>query len=241
MVSRAYSAEQAAMLDAHPERGVAFVDGRSCRRPIAEACVIGAKVTPTFAIVGDSHADTLTASLADMLAKRNIAAFIYTNPGCPFIVGVIQVGSSERCDHMTDHVLDALLQHRIKNIIINDRSTAYIAGTRFDNLEGGLEPGAAFPFAPLNFSGSDSARQKAVLGAMRTTLRRLLDEGITIYHVLPIPEVGWHVPRTLAKLSARHSLPITTSLNSISGTKWACSRPGQGTFGGTGIQAYFPP
>jgi len=36
--------------------------------------------------------------------------------------------------------------------------------------------------------------------------------GITVYYVLPVPEVGWHVPRTLVKLIAQNKLPLTTGL-----------------------------
>jgi peptidoglycan/LPS O-acetylase OafA/YrhL len=207
-----YSPEQIAILQAKPERGVAIIDGKPCRRPIAEACVIGAQVRPNFAVVGDSHADTLTTSIGDMLRDRGLSAFVFTNAGCPFIAGVIEVGGTERCDKLTDGVLSAIKQRGIKSLILNDRSTAYIVGTRFDNGEGGIEPGASFPFAPIGFSGSDRERQQATLSALRATLLELLQQDVTIYHVLPIPEVGWHVPRTLSKLAAKHFTPITTSL-----------------------------
>ncbi len=208
-----YTAQQLALLSARPERGVASVDGKSCRRPIAEACVIGAKVVPTFAVVGDSHADTLTASLSKVLAQHGLAAFVYTNPGCPFIASVIEVIDLYHCGELMNQVLAALKLHDIKNLIVSDRSTAYIAGTRFDNGEGGVEPGAPFPVAPVGFSGADQERQEATLAAMRSTLIELLDTGINIYHVIPIPEVGWHVPQTLAKLAARRAPPITTSVH----------------------------
>ncbi|MBR1363446.1 acyltransferase family protein [Bradyrhizobium ottawaense] len=207
-----YTVQQLAVLNARPERGIAFVDGKSCRRPIAEACVIGAEVAPTFAVVGDSHADTLTAPLSKMLAEHGLAAFVYTNPGCPFIASVVEVIDLYHCGELMNQVLAALKLHQIKNLVVSDRSTAYIVGTRFDNGEGGVEPGAPFPVAPVGFSGPDQERLEATLAAMRSTLIELLDAGVNIYHVLPIPEVGWHVPRTLAKLTARHAPPITTSL-----------------------------
>lgn len=48
--------------------------------------------------------------------------------------------------------------------------------------------------------------------ALRATLLRVLEMGITVYYILPVPEVGWHVPRTLVKLIAQNRLPLTTSL-----------------------------
>jgi peptidoglycan/LPS O-acetylase OafA/YrhL len=209
-----YAPEQLALLAADPERGVASVDGRNCRRTnVTDACVIGKNHTdPTFAVLGDSHAEALTSSLGDLFETMSVSAYAYTFAACPFIADVGEVATNSPCPKYEDDVLGALRAHRITNVIINDRSTAYIVGTRYDNGEGGVEPGDPFPFAPTGFTGSNSERVASVTAALRKTLLRLLDMGIKVYYVLPVPEVGWNVPRTVVKLTARHGLPLTTSL-----------------------------
>lgn len=209
-----YTAEQLALLAADPARGVAVVEGRNCRRTsVDDACIIGLKdAQPTFAVLGDSHAEALTGPLGDLFRTNSVSAYVYTYPACPFIADVGELGTTSPCPRYEEDVIRALREHRITSVIINDRSTAYIVGTRFNNGEGGVEPGTPFPFAPTGFKGSDPERIASMTTALQTTLLRLLEMGIKIYYVLPVPEVGWHVPRTIVKLTARHMLPLTTSL-----------------------------
>lgn len=69
-----YTTEQLAILKADPARGIAVRDGRSCRRPIADACTIGDSTHKlTFAVLGDSHAEALTNAISTQLAKRQLS------------------------------------------------------------------------------------------------------------------------------------------------------------------------
>jgi peptidoglycan/LPS O-acetylase OafA/YrhL len=210
-----YTAEQRVLLELNPERGAAIVEGRTCtRRSVADACIIGKSgVAPSFAVLGDSHAETLTGPLDEFFKRISVSAYVYTNAGCPFIANVVEKGTANRCNEYIEEVFTALSERHISSVIINDRSTAYILGTRFDNKEGGLEPGVPFPVEPLGFEGREGLRIAAVAEELRTTLRRLIRDDITLYYVLPVPEVGWHVPRTLVKLIAQRRLPLTTSLS----------------------------
>jgi hypothetical protein len=148
-----------------------------------------------------------------MLKNMSLAAYVYTYPGCPFIAGVESVERKVACAKFAEQVIEALRAHRITSVIVNDRSTAYISGTGFDNGEGGIESGAIAAIRPIGFTGNEVDRMAGSATALRETLMRLLDMGITVYYVLPVPEVGWHVPRTLAKLIAQNKLPLTTSLS----------------------------
>lgn len=209
-----YSQVQQHLLEITPERGIAHVEGRACtRRAIADACIIGKPGTkPHFAVLGDSHAETLTGPLSDLLNMNSAAAYVYTNAGCPFIIGVVEQYSNSHCDEYNKDAFQALKANQVSKVIINDRSTAYMLGSRFDNQEGGIEPGLPFPVEPVGFRGDDHARISAVASQLRETLRRLVDNNIVVYYVLPVPEVGWNVPRTLLKLIAQGNLPLTTSL-----------------------------
>ncbi|MGX4803487.1 acyltransferase family protein [Bradyrhizobium guangdongense] len=213
-IPRRFPADQLTLLALKPERATAVIDGRNCRRQsIEDACIIGrADSEPTFAVLGDSHAETLTGPLSDAMKDLSLAAFVYTYPGCPFIAGVELSESKTPCAAFEESVFMALRSHHIMNVIINDRSNAYIAGTTFDNGEGGVEPGPLAAIRPVGFKGTDAERATASATALRTTLVRLLEMGVTVYYVLPVPEVGWHVPRTLVKLISQNRLPLTTSL-----------------------------
>jgi len=208
-----YSPDELAILNSHPERGVAIKDGRPCRQPIADACIIGADTKPTFAILGDSHAETLTGPLDDALKEISAAAFVYTIAACPFILNVTDRAGSYKCDAKTNAVMDAIRAHGIRRVIVNDRSTTYLLGATFNNGEGGIEPGDPSPVEPINFRGSEQERVEAVKTALRSTIKQLIMEGIQIYYLLPIPEVGWHAPRTIfKKIARRDAVPLTTSL-----------------------------
>ena len=166
---------------------MAFVDGRSCtRRSVADACIIGKPgVRPSFAVLGDSHAETLTGPLGEFFKSRSLSAYVYTDAGCPFIANVIEKGSASRCNEYVEEALTALSEHHISSVIVNDRTTPYILGTRFDNKEGGLEPGLPFPVEPVGFEGREDDRIAAVTEELRNTIRRLIANDVTVCYVLP--------------------------------------------------------
>jgi peptidoglycan/LPS O-acetylase OafA/YrhL len=208
-----YSSEELAILEASPERGVAVRDGRPCRREIDDACIIGAgTATPTFAVLGDSHAETLTEPLAQALEAHGAAALVFTVSGCPFAANAVGAGPAARCRTRTQAVLEQVRARGIGSVIVHDRSAAYIFGT-FDNGEGGVEPHRLEVFSVAGFSGAEAKRVEALYADVKSTISRLLDDGLAVYHVLPVPEAGWHVPRTLVKSIVRGRLPLTTSLD----------------------------
>ncbi|MCS3765308.1 acyltransferase family protein [Bradyrhizobium centrosematis] len=214
-IPQRFPTDQLTLLALKPERATAIIDGRSCRRQaIEDACIIGnVQTEPTFAVLGDSHAEALTGPLGDMLKQMKLAAYVYTYPGCPFILGVETVDKRAPCTEFESHVEMALRERHIKSVIINDRSNAYILGSGFDNGEGGVELSPLVGVQPIGFSGTGTERVDRSAIALRESLLRLLQMGITIYYVLPVPEVGWHVPKTLVKLVAQNRLPLTTSLS----------------------------
>lgn len=207
-----YSDVELAILSANPQRGVAYRDGRPCRRDTHDACVIGdPSRQPSFAVVGDSHAETLTDPLSEVFAKRGLSAYVYTVAGCPFAADVTEIGAASKCEERTRQVLQALREKGIRNVIIHDRSAAYELGA-FDNGEGGVETSKINKYEPVGWSGPESQRVAALTRKRQETISQLLDAGIKVYYVLPVPEAGWHVPRALVKAVGQNRLPLTTSL-----------------------------
>jgi len=204
------------MLSVSAERGTLVIKGQDCRTASLEkVCKIGAKgVIPTWALLGDSHAETLSDSLSQYLEQRNLAADVLTYPACPFVLGIEPVSSTEKCAQFTESVMRRIEASAIKTVVINDRVTAYMLGSRFDNQEGGVEPGEPFPMRVVGRINSDeTGRIAGVKTALATTIETLLAHGLHVIYIAPVPEVGWHVPHAVVKLAANGSLPLTTSLD----------------------------
>lgn len=217
-----FSNDQLALLGVETHRGTAIVNGRDCRRQsISDACIIGLEnAKPTFAVLGDSHAETLTGPLSDLLRSLSLSAYVYTYPACGFITGVETIAEQALCKDFEEKAIVAIRSQGISSIIINDRINAYILGAPFDNDEGGVEPGSISKIRPIGFHGTEAERITASAAALKRTLLSFLNSNIKIYYILPVPEVGWHVPRTIVKLIAQHRLPLTTSLNKYLERNW---------------------
>jgi peptidoglycan/LPS O-acetylase OafA/YrhL len=213
-VPQRYNSEQLKLLAASAQRGTTVLEGQNCKTStVSKPCRIGDPAAPiTWALLGDSHAETLSDSVSELLARNGLAGEVLTYPGCPFIVGIEPVYTNEACASFAKDVMETLLKDHIETVIIQDRTTAYIQGTRFDNGEGGVEPGKPFPVRPVGQKDLGEPTRIAEVEALFTgTITGLLDRGIRVIYIAPVPEVGWHVPRVAARLAARGSIPITTS------------------------------
>lgn len=209
-----YNEEQQLLLHAAAERGTTVLANQDCQnRSIEKPCLIGATGGPvTWAVLGDSHAETLADALSALLSDNGIAAQFLTYPGCPFVIGVEPVFGTDECADFAADVLAKLRAEQVKTVIIHDRGTAYFVGTRFDNGEGGVEPGEPFAMQPAGMPGLDDATRIARVNALwDKTITTLLENDIAVIYVAPVPEVGWHVPRIAARLAARGGVPLTTS------------------------------
>lgn len=209
-----YSQEQQLLLHAAAERGTTVLANQTCQnRSLEKPCLIGSSDAPvTWAVLGDSHAETLADALSALLSENGIAAEYLTYPGCPFVLGVEPVFGTDDCADFADDVLARLLAEQVKTVIIHDRGTAYFVGTRFDNGEGGVEPGEPFPMQPEGMPGLDNATRIARVNELwDRTITTLLENRISVIYIAPVPEVGWHVPRTAARLAARGGVTLTTS------------------------------
>ena len=84
---------------------------------------------------------------------------------------------------------------------------------RFDNEEGGIEPGVNAGYTLPNERISETERRIAVADHYRSAVEELLDAGKRVILVYPIPEVGWNVPRRLYRqVSSGDYTPVTTDI-----------------------------
>ena len=174
------------------------------RKALEQPCVFGGDRPPTFAVWGDSHADALAAGVGEVAARHDASVVLLASLGCSPVIGLEGAGRDYPC--IADH--EALLGHllaspTIHTVIMIGRFTAFV-----DGLSGELGP--AERGGTTRWGMSDGARAEFDLGErrrlfkthMEKTIKTLLDAGKRIALVYPIPEVGYNVPHTLARIAA---------------------------------------
>lgn len=221
-----FSAEELAAID--PPNGNEAV--RDCRweKPIAvfgriRTCRFGdVASSKTIFLFGDSHAESLYSALAEKFRQRGIAGVLIRNSHCPAIPGVYEQNRSTMAYHET-----CLKAHRAavdhmrqtgQGIIVAMRWTfqlypvpGFIEQLDFDNGEGGVgeeNPRQYYAFENGRFV-KDAGAKSAAIGKLAASL---LDTGLPIFLLYPVPEIGWRVAdRNFKHLFRGEKIPITIS------------------------------
>ncbi|EAU40532.1 Acyltransferase 3 [Fulvimarina pelagi HTCC2506] len=188
-----------------PKRGIAQINGTPCLiNDLNDICIIGDQdVTPTVAILGDSHAHTLTQSIQERLAEEHVSAFVYILAGCPFIEQVRRIGYPRDCPRFIEEVLDRLADSTVQSVIISDYRSAYISGMS----EAAAVPSESLAVYPLEPVDGHRARLEAVDRLQRQTIDRLLGMGLNVTLILPVPDAPGRVPAEIRNRYSSNSLP----------------------------------
>ncbi len=144
-------------------------------------------------LIGDSHAGVLARSLHHQLRDNGAHTFrTFVWGGCPLVKNVKQqqAGVGLSCAVANRKKLAALQALPPSTIVVSQRMGYWLSGSRFNNQEGGIELGEVNPLVPT----SGTLRYN-----LTGTIRDILAMGHTVVLVYPIPEVGYHVPKTLLK------------------------------------------
>jgi peptidoglycan/LPS O-acetylase OafA/YrhL len=169
-------------------------------------CVLGrGKVLGLM--LGDSHADALAHPLSDVLSQNNIALKSVTYSGCPPVIGVYGVDQKDqhKCYEINNQSFDyALSNPDIEFVVLLGRWVVYLEGSYFDNKEGGVES-SNFTALDIVIDGVkqrniEERRVALVANQYQVSLKRLLKAGKKIILIYPIPEVGFDVPKRLARM-----------------------------------------
>jgi peptidoglycan/LPS O-acetylase OafA/YrhL len=150
--------------------------------------------------LGDSHARTLTGPLIKTLAKQPaLASFAPVNRGgCIFLLGMRRVDEDQSScpDDYNDRRLSYVSTVDRPIAILLSRLPLLVEESRYDNGEGGVEPGDDHPrIAAVGEDGP--ASPDAVAAALSRTVGTLLERGVKVVLVYPVPEMGWNVPQIL--------------------------------------------
>ena len=168
-------------------------------------CLIGDKKTsPSWAILGDSHAGSLSSELGKSLESLNESGVQLTQGGCAYTIGLKKsINNPEACNELNLQIRDVILNDGIKNIVISARYVRYLYETGYDNEEGGKESDLEDTFYYDEIRDNKKQRFNKVLIAYKKSIEELLINGKKIYFVYPVPEIGWDVPRQTYKLDIR--------------------------------------
>jgi len=175
-------------------------------------CSSGSKI-PAFVLWGDSHANSLAYALKNVLAEKDESLIELTVTGCTPVIGYEWKNKGFNCTEkltaMKNHVHNN--PELAKVLLVHGRWTNLANPIPFDNQEGGKE--LELVTAPLlvrseHLIPSEKLWLDEIFVRTDETLRSLLDAGQKIALIYSVPEVGWNVPRLLARSELMAS-PIT--------------------------------
>lgn len=167
-----------------------------------QGCDYGAAVAPTIALWSDSHGAPLAPVLGDAFAREQRSLRFLGKAGCPPILG-IDVSNPNRpdCRLYTAAVHRYLDAHpELHTVILMARFSSYVDGADADN--GPVDEGE--PEMVITDAGRAiprrEVRQVRFVRALDATVRGLRDQGRRVFIVYPVPEAGYDVPSTLARI-----------------------------------------
>jgi hypothetical protein len=144
----------------------------------------------TVFLIGDSHAESISGILSSELQRNNIRLVTLTHPGCFPVLGTTRVPASAHSGCASyKTVLSNILDNFSNPVIFSTRWRFNLEGTRFNNLERGVEPG---PDNGLNVLSSDVNLSVDIYDYVFTYFDSLAADRSLII-VNQIPEAGWNV------------------------------------------------
>ena len=170
---------------------------------VDQTCTYGADVPPTYAVWGDSHADALIDGIGKVAKTHGAAVKFLALSSCPPLLDVKRTDPAYPCVADNNSFMDYLVGNdAIRTVILIARYAVYVEGWT-DDL-GPAERG--MPSSPYitDLDGtvtSLAGRRDLLRSALHKTVGKLLAAGKRVVLVYPIPEVGYDVPSTLARVT----------------------------------------
>lgn len=178
-------------------------------------------------LAGDSHANVMAPALKRWALTSGFDFAKTSVSGCQLLADANRVRKADlvprkNCTAETQSQrIDFILNSEPATVVLSGRLPLILEEDRFDNREGMYEGNMdEFIQDSSNSLSSKKRRQAFIRNKYLETVQKILDAGHRVVLIYPIPEVGWHVPRTLLKridgkfLRAREIAqqnPVTTS------------------------------
>jgi hypothetical protein len=151
-------------------------------------------------LFGDSHAGQLRLSLSAQATEFGLDFADGYVSSCQFLLGITRTGVTECTADFQAERLAWTASVEPSFVVLAGMLPLLIEGSRFDNMEGGVEPGSGPDYVLSGVTDPDRENQKSLVqDSMRRTIQSLLNQGHTVVLVYPIPEVGWDVPTEVAQ------------------------------------------
>jgi peptidoglycan/LPS O-acetylase OafA/YrhL len=178
------------------------------RRTFPQDCGIGAVgAAPSFALWGDSHAASVSGGVAAEALRAKRTGVLLSKVGCPPLLDadIAQgLGAHRGCRKLASAVLDYLESSpQIDRVLIVGRWSVYIHGQLVAD-SGAVSSSDPLLLDPQGRPTTAEDRAALLAAALQRTAQRLLAKGKRVYVNEPVPEIGWDVPLTLARLGWFH-------------------------------------
>lgn len=161
-----------------------------------DRCILGNRENVKGVLIGDSHAAMLWEPLNDEMQRLGVGILSFTNGGCPPILGVWRRDTKNNCSEYNEDAFEYIKSNsEIQYIILSGRWTIHVERSRFDNQEGGIEPGGE-TFLDVISNGEresnvEKVRQERLLKRLQDTLLQFDSLNRKVFVVYPVPEVGF--------------------------------------------------
>lgn len=146
--------------------------------------------------LGDSQLSMPARQLQVRPEMEEYGSYSFGTGGCPSLRGFSFPELNDQCANANRYGLALAEKLEATTLVIASRFPAYLYGTGFNNLEGGIESDFQSSLG-IDNQTSDASIQDT-LNAYIKELEFLLND----YNVIlidPIPETGWNVPRRISK------------------------------------------
>jgi peptidoglycan/LPS O-acetylase OafA/YrhL len=171
---------------------------KSTLRHPQEHCLSNLSENPSVMLIGDSHMWALADGLRDALAAAEIENYFVSHTSCLPLNGFNIYGGAEISNYreFIEGSFEWATKNDVRTIVIAARFPLYLQGDRYNNGEGGVEPGLPGWVDLEEITDSrwdDKARHARVLAAYEDRILELTKR-FNVVIIYPVPEAGWDVP-----------------------------------------------
>lgn len=170
-----------------------------CKKNELYECIIGNKNNIKAIIIGDSHADSLTTSLASVFNLKSQGIISLTTSGCPLITDIKFYDNNNICPQINKERFKLVNSQNYKNIpiVLAARYSSYLIGENDPDRipSNGPEPSIYFGNYP---NISKESRFILFEKNLTNTLCQISKKN-PLYIIQPVPELGFNAPKRIVK------------------------------------------
>jgi peptidoglycan/LPS O-acetylase OafA/YrhL len=178
-------------------------------------CRIGSvyATAPSFILWGDSHAAMLYPVIAETAIKAKRSGLFIGHHSCPPLLGV-KTNRSRHCREFNDEAARFAAEKPIAEVILTSFWGAAAEGVPYEDVNG---PRKTLLTDDQSRSPSLAGNKVVFARGLERLVAQLTGEGKKVVIIASVPEVGWPVPETLARIRLFHldrdiSPPLPTYL-----------------------------